>query len=646
MSTTYYFGKSETLEKFGALELPVFKTEISKDWVINGNLPKYKNQQPQWYNFLYQTSTKHHAIVDAKSRYTYGKGWAVDDSGLLTAEKIELRSFLKKVEKAKVTQRCILDRIVQGGFATEIIYDQAGKKIMPYHLDFSYIRESKPEYDKDNKELPKLYFYTSDWAAPRPKENKDFTVFHPFDPNEKPDKSKRYIIYYKDYRPDLGAYPYPEWLGGLPYIQADAEVGNFVYNNVKNGFSAGYIFNFYNGDLDETQRKHIENALKASKHGTENAGKPFVAFNNAGDKGVEVTPIQANGQDDRYLQLNNQIRDEIFTAHAISPLVVGMKGDNGFSNNADEIRTAVENFTEGYVKSAQDIFNEFMNGVIDFNEIKGNVYLQRLDPIQEQLSEQTLLQVATTDEIRERAGLPKMKSESNIIADSLKSLSPLVANKVLESMTAAEIRSLIGLETSTEGVQRTTVTQTKEFSAIGLNDDDYVVLDSFQYNFESIEDAEKRTAEFRMTFADKTEKAILGALNDNPKLKPKEIAEIIGKSLKEVNAAIKSLNDQGLLEGKGITPEGESDLEEFITVYKYVTRNDVPPVETTSRPFCLKYLALSKGRSFRIEDINALSVQEGFDVFKLRGGFYHNPETDKTTPYCRHIWEARIQRLK
>jgi DNA-binding Lrp family transcriptional regulator len=246
-----------------------------------------------------------------------------------------------------------------------------------------------------------------------------------------------------------------------------------------------------------------------------------------------------------------------------------------------------------------------MNGVIDFNEIKGNVYLQRLDAIKPQITESVLLQIADKNTIAKYYGIELPKEVT------------------------------------------TTVTETvKEFSAIGLNDDDYEVLDSFEYNFESIEDAIQRTSEFRMAFADKTEKAILGALNDNPKLKPKEIAEIIGKSLKEVNAAIKSLNDQGLLEGKGITPEGEGELEEFITVYKYVTRNDVPPVETTSRPFCKKYLALSQGRSFTIEDIQALSVQEGYDVFRFRGGWYHNPDTDKTTAYCRHVFQARIVRLK
>lgn len=643
--STYYFGKSEKLEKFGALELPTFKVENSKDWVVDGTMQGWVNLQPQYYNFLYQTSVKHHAIVDAKSRYTYGKGFAVKPNGLGLLDKIELQSFINKVDKNKVIQRCILDRINQGGFCTEMIYDEAGKRIYPYHVDFSGIRVSKPEYEKDEKTLkPTLYYYTSDWKKQNPKLNKDFVTFHEFDPNAEPDKSKRYLVYYKDYRPDLGVYPYPEWMGGMPYIQADAEVGNFVYNNVKNGFSAGYIFNFYNGDLSEDQRGQIENQLKATKHGSENAGQPFVAFNNAGDKGVEVSPIQANGQDDRYIQLNDQIRDETFTAHAASPLVVGMKGENGFSNNADEIRTAVENFTEGYVKPAQDIFNEFLNAVIDFNEIKGNVYLQRLDPIQEQISEATFKEIASADELRERAGLPKLETEANKIADALRTLSPLVANKVLESMSAAEIRSLIGLGT-TEPVVKTTVTQTKEFSDIniGIKDEDYEVLFSEEHHFASIEDAISKQETFRQTFASKLESSILGALQNNPELTPKELAELLKTPKGTITKTLKSLETQGLISGGVVTPEGELEIEEFEIVYKYVVRNDVPAVQKTeenpegkSRAFCERYMRLSTNRSFTIEDIKLLSAVEGYDVFAFRGGFYHNPSTDKTTPYCRH----------
>jgi hypothetical protein len=55
----------------------------------------------------------------------------------------------------------------------------------------------------------------------------------------------------------------------------------------------------------------------------------------------------------------------------------------------------------------------------------------------------------TKDEIRDIMGRepldPSIKSQAQIISDNINTLSPLVANKVLESMTPDEIRSLAGL---------------------------------------------------------------------------------------------------------------------------------------------------------------------------------------------------------
>lgn len=608
----YYFGRSEKLEKFGALELPKFKTENNKDWVINGTLPGWVNKQPQYYNFLYQTSAKHHSICDAKARYTYGQGFNVVQAGLSTQEQIEVKAFIKKLEKSKVIQRIILDKVIHGGFAVEVIWDKAGKRIMPYHLDFSFIRVSKPQYDKNGKELPTEYYYTSDWNQ-KPKENKDWAVFHSFNADEKPDSNKRYIIYYKEYAPDLGVYPFPEYMGGLPYVQADAEVGNFVYNNVKQGFTSGYLFNFFNDDLSDEQRASIELMLKKSKHGSENAGDPFVAFNKPGENGVTVTPISANGQDERYINLNNQIRDEIFTAHTISPLVVGMKGENGFSNNADEIRTAVENFTAGYVVSNQETFNEFVNQIIDFNEIKGDVYLQRLEPIKPQISENVLLQIA----------------DKNTIA------------------------KYYGLELPKEVVTETVITQRefkvqKSFAECGTDDCKYEFLDSQEVQPSDIYDAISKATFFKQDFTSQLEKSILGALEEDPKHTVKSLAELIGKSSKDIQSAVKSLQEQGLLKGLEITPEGQSEVNDIFVVYKYVKRADVqgPDVLPTTREFCEDMVTMSKTKSWTIEDIQDISVREGRDVFALRGGWYHNPKTEKTTPYCRHTWQQRLVRLK
>jgi hypothetical protein len=81
--------------------------------------------------------------------------------------------------------------------------------------------------------------------------------------------------------------------------------------------------------------------------------------------------------------------------------------------------------------------------------------LQPTEPISEQLSEVGLLQIATKDELREKAGLPILETEelggARLVADAINALSPLVANKVLESMSPNEIRALAALPPKAEG---------------------------------------------------------------------------------------------------------------------------------------------------------------------------------------------------
>ena len=43
-------------------------------------------------------------------------------------------------------------------------------------------------------------------------------------------------------------------------------------------------------------------------------------------------------------------------------------------------------------------------------------------------------------------------------------------------------------------------------------------------------------------------------------------------------------------------------------------------------------------RLFSRQDINKLSSVLGYNVWEQRGGYYHNPKSDVTTPYCRHIF--------
>jgi hypothetical protein len=82
------------------------------------------------------------------------------------------------------------------------------------------------------------------------------------------------------------------------------------------------------------------------------------------------------------------------------------------------------------------------------------------------------------------------------------------------------------------------------------------------------------------------------------------------------------------------------ETTEFEVRYTYKTRTDVPAVKTESREFCKKLLELN--RSFTRDDINSISTRVDRNVWTYRGGWYSNPDTGATTPWCRHEWMQQL----
>ena len=171
------------------------------------------------------------------------------------------------------------------------------------------------------------------------------------------------------------------------------------------------MINFFNGEPTQEQQREIVANFDAVLHGTDNAGKSIKSFNEDKDSSVEVTPLNANGQDDRFTNLNNTIRDEIYTGHGVDPVIVGLKGDSGWSNNADEKRVAVEEWQNSYIDSKQKIIEDFFTNVAHFNGLKGNVEIVRKRPTTAQASEGEIREVLTIEERRERIGYPAKKPE-------------------------------------------------------------------------------------------------------------------------------------------------------------------------------------------------------------------------------------------
>jgi len=68
-----------------------------------------------------------------------------------------------------------------------------------------------------------------------------------------------------------------------------------------------------------------------------------------------------------------------------------------------------------------------------------------------------------------------------------------------------------------------------------------------------------------------------------------------------------------------------------------------------SRAFCRRLMVLAETRRYTLSQLETLRNGQGdtgISIFTKRGGWYHNPKTNITTPYCRHVWEMELVKMK
>lgn len=82
--------------------------------------------------------------------------------------------------------------------------------------------------------------------------------------------------------------------------------------------------------------------------------------------------------------------------------------------------------------------------------------------------------------------------------------------------------------------------------------------------------------------------------------------------------------------------------ENYEIRYNYDLRTgiDGPKLLDTSRDFCVNLIKANK--LYTRDEINRMENGFGLPVFQFAGGYYRNPNTDETTPYCRHSWYQNI----
>jgi hypothetical protein len=658
------------LFKFDQVPLPVYKEVKGKEYVYYGE----KNDYPNYLLRIYNNSAKNNAIITGKVDYICGNGWTVkaeDEMQKAKAFGLIDRINTKEESLNELTKKLVTDLSIFGGYYLQVIWTKGTGEIAElYHVDYYKVRTNL-----DNSE-----FYVSDnWIKndnvnPRP----DFETYPAFDPNN---TTGTQILYFKEYRAGANTYSLPDYRGAISYIELDISIGEYHLNTINNGMFSSKLINLNGGKVSQEEEDRIERQFKDKFSGSKNAGKFMLAFNDSKENEPSIVDLSGTELDKHFDLLNKTVQQEIFTGHKVtSPMLFGVKTEGQLGGRA-ELREASELFQNTYVNAKQKSLEEVVNYLLKFNDIVAELEIKKTEPISFQFSEQIISTNMTQDEIREKLGLaPIEKKESQgaqDIINSLNSLSPLIATKVVESMDVNELRGLIGLPIKTEIVTPENINQEpaaafsdhlhlecsisehdadilKKFEGKGVSKDKFKVIESSKMHFSSMEDFIKQDlfAEYQLN---EVQKKIITQIQRNDAVTIPQIAKAVGIDEASVISRINTLIDDQVLvekisrEGlitRLVTRTGEAAIKRlqpvtsFKVLYSYEERPNVPEAKSGSRPLCERLYG--SGLFFTREEIQNISNQLGYSVFQLCGGWYTNPNTGRRTPFCRHEWKRNV----
>ena len=396
---------------------PVVSESRSKHWVDYGT-EDWANLYPQFLIDLYYNSSTQAAIINATAEMIAGEDIVIEDEEERDLEAVvKLKKFFNSANSNETLQEVIkkisFDFQLQGAFALNIVWSQDRTRISEiYHIGVDKIRAEKPN------ELGKIegYYVSADWSDTR--KNKPYRV-PAFNTNDR--TSPNQILYTGLYSPNMNAYHTPDYVAANNWALVDQRVAEFHLNNISAGFSGSFLISFANGVPTQEERFQIEQSLAAKFTGADNAGKFILTFSDDKTRTPEITAISPSDLDKQYLALQELLVQNILTGHRVtSPILMGIKSDSGLGNNADELNSAANFYSNTVVKPFQQHILKVLKKIFTVNNMDMPVRFEQLKPITTRFTNQDLAAVMTQDEIREELGLAPLKEDVVVNEDFTK----------------------------------------------------------------------------------------------------------------------------------------------------------------------------------------------------------------------------------
>jgi hypothetical protein len=420
----------------------------NQEWVAYGDDNNYFGYLQDRIN----GSPTNNAIVNGISQMIFGKGL---DATNKEENPTDYAQALLLFDNDTIERLCY-DLKAMGQCALQVVYSIDRSRILECnHFPIEKLRSGKCNDDGEVE----FYYYADDWSKiTRSKPPLAIPAFGTT--NEKEE-----ILFVKPYKTGFYYYSPVDYQGCLQYCEIEQEISNFHLNNIMQGLAPSMLVNFLNGVPTEEQQREIEHKFNNKFAGSSNAGRVILNFADSAQNASTITPVQLSDAHLQYQFLSDECMRKIMVGHRIiSPMLLGIKDNTGFGNNADELKTATILMENTVIRPFQNLIIESLNKVLAYNELTLELTFKTLQPLTNE-NELTSAQ------------------EENEIVTKIKELPEQLSQKAIASLTNDEIRSIIGLNPS---LTPQTLNSDVDLSQFSIEEDlsDYELIDSRAVDYE------------------------------------------------------------------------------------------------------------------------------------------------------------------
>jgi hypothetical protein len=407
--------KHEIVEGYQSFSTPFLKVggaNLTLPYVngrnqTNGYIPfGQDNLFPELLNQIFYSSPLHGSIVGYKVNAAVGGGFNIVADRLTPQDKLELYTLERKLNIKKVVPAVTQQLILHNRVYFKLCFDEKMKLTKIINLS--------PEKLRVNLDR-KRYYICDDWAS-----------------RIGVQEIKRYTPTCRDYEQlfvyevdSIGQdyYSLPSYTSALNFAFLSGELSYFAKSNIQNSVFPSFAMMFPKRPQSEEEKNMIRNTIDRLK-GAANAGKAVAFFANSQDQLPKIESLPTNGNDSLFQEASQLNTEQICFSHTIDPILMGIRTTGSLGNGSD-IKQAYIIFEKNVVMPLRDMISDIFNELLFIAKIDADFNINNYQIINEAIVE--------------------LEGDTSKTNDALNSLSPLVATKVLETMTENEIRALASL---------------------------------------------------------------------------------------------------------------------------------------------------------------------------------------------------------